>query len=87
MQAEDRFLVYSLTLKNEAVRLSETSVDLYPTTRCYYRKDLNLNSRRCENLNSSKQIIAIIVFLDIVHQPVFVYNVTFRRLDSVSVFR
>jgi hypothetical protein len=38
---------------------------------------------KSENMNAS----TIIDFLDIVYRPVFYLKTTFRRLDSVSVFR
>jgi hypothetical protein len=42
---------------------------------------------RYKNDDHLEGICIIIVFLDIIHSPVFCLKTTFRRLDSVSVLR
>jgi hypothetical protein len=47
-------LVYSSTLKMEALFSSETSIDIERTTRRYIPEDSTLHNHRCENLKSYK---------------------------------
>jgi hypothetical protein len=55
-------LVFCSTLKMEAIRSSDKSVDLHRTTRHYNLEDIPrsaLPSRHCENLKSSKVIVQV----------------------------
>jgi hypothetical protein len=45
-------LIIIITLTMEAVSASETSVNIYQTTRCNIAKDSHLHARRRENLKS-----------------------------------
>jgi hypothetical protein len=44
--------LYSSTLKTEAIRSSETSVNFQRTTRRYIPEDSTVHNHRCENLKS-----------------------------------
>ena len=43
---------YSSLMNMEAMGSSETSVNLYQTTRCHIQEDSNLHSHHCENFKS-----------------------------------
>jgi hypothetical protein len=59
------------------------------TFRCFHSEecDVRINHSRRPVAYPVYIHITVVVFLDIINHPIFILNATFRRLDSVSVFR
>jgi hypothetical protein len=57
----------AIALMLEAVNISETSVNLYATSRCNIPEDIHLHIRRCENLKSHLHVVSFLFSLHCVN--------------------